>query len=64
MKIFGFVVNLVAGLTSVGAGVYLLAQSSETGPTWLEVIAHGSGAFFVGCGLYMIGSSISAAGDR
>ena len=41
-----------------------LAQTSETGPTWLEVIAHGSGAFFIGCGLYMIGASIRAAGDR
>jgi hypothetical protein len=62
--LFGSVVNLLAGLTSVGAGVYLLAQTSQSGPTWLEVIAHGSGAFFVGCGLYMIGSSIRSAGDR
>lgn len=57
--------NAIAGLSAVGAGIYLLAQSSETGPTWLEVIAHGSGAFFIGCGLYMIGSAIAAAaGDR
>ena len=64
MRMLGFVVNLFAGLTCVGAGAYLLAQTSETGPTWLEVIAHGSGAFFIGCGLYMIGASIRAAGDR
>jgi hypothetical protein len=64
MRILGLFVNAVAGLIGVGAGIYLLAQYSETGPTWLEVIAHGSGAFFVGCGLYMIGSSLIAAGDR
>jgi hypothetical protein len=64
MRMLGFVVNLLAGLTCVGAGSYLLAQTSETGPTWLEVIAHGSGAFFIGCGLYMIGSAIRTASDR
>ncbi len=53
-----FLVSAVAGLTCAGAGAYLLVQQSETGPTWLEVIAHGSGVFFIGCGLYMIGSSL------
>jgi hypothetical protein len=61
--VLGLFVNMVAGLTSVGAGVYLLAQWSETGPTWLEVIAHGSGAFFIGCGLYMMGTAIVAASE-
>jgi threonine/homoserine/homoserine lactone efflux protein len=64
MRFLGFLVNVLAGLTGVGAGIYLLAQWSESGPTWLEVIAHGSGAFFIGCGLYMIGSSILAAAER
>ncbi len=64
MRALGLFVNAIAGLLAVGSGIYLLAQSSETGPTWLEVIAHGSGAFFVGCGLYMMGSAIAAAGDR
>jgi hypothetical protein len=64
MKLLGFFVTLVAGLTGVGAGAYLLAQHSESGPTWLEVIAHGSGVFFIGCGLYMIGASIVAVSDR
>ena len=63
MKLLGFLVSLVAGLTAVGAGAYLLALQSESGPTWLEVIAHGSGAFFIACGLYMFGSSVQAAGD-
>jgi hypothetical protein len=64
MRILGLFVNSIAGLTCVGAGVYLLAQTSESGPTWLEVIAHGSGAFFIGCGLYMIGTAIRAADNR
>jgi hypothetical protein len=64
VKVLGFLVNALAGLISVGAGIYLLAHTSETGPTWLDVIAHGSGAFFIACGLYMIGSSITAASDR
>jgi len=64
VKALGLVVNGIAGLVALGSGIYLLAQYSETGPTWLEVIAHGSGAFFVACGLYMMGSAIAAAGDR
>jgi hypothetical protein len=64
VRVLGLFVNAIAGLIAVGSGIYLLAQSSETGPTWLEVIAHGSGAFFVACGLYMMGSAITIAGDR
>jgi hypothetical protein len=64
LKVLGLVVNVIAGLVAVGSGIYLLAQYSETGPTWLEVIAHGSGAFFVACGLYMMGSVIAAGGER
>jgi hypothetical protein len=48
MRWFGLFVALLAGLVAMGAGIYLLAHTSETGPTWLEVIAHGSGAFFIG----------------
>jgi hypothetical protein len=64
MRMLGLFVDAIAGLIGVGAGIYLLAHTSETGPTWLEVIAHGSGAFFIACGLYMIGSSIVAANNR
>ena len=64
MRMLGLFVDAIAGLIGVGAGIYLLAHTSETGPTWLEVIAHGSGAFFIACGLYMIGSSIVAASNR
>lgn len=64
VKVLGFFVSGIAGLICGGAGAYLLVQQSESGPTWLEVIAHGSGVFFVGCGLYMIGSAVSALSDR
>jgi hypothetical protein len=64
MRWLGLFVGLVAALTAIGAGIYLLAHTSETGPTWLEVIAHGTGAFFVACGLYMFASSIGAAGEQ
>jgi hypothetical protein len=64
MRFLGFFMNLLGGLAAVAAGVYLLAHNSETGPTWLDVIAHGSGVFFIGCGAFMIGSSILTASDR
>jgi hypothetical protein len=64
VKPIGLVVNAIAGLIAAGSGIHLLGQHSETGPTWLEVIAHGSGAFFIACGLYMMGSALAAAGDR
>jgi hypothetical protein len=64
VKTLGLLVNTIAGLVAVGSGIYLLAQYGETGPTWLEVIAHGSGGFFVACGLYVMGSAIVAASGR
>ncbi len=64
VRIFGFCLNVIGGLACIGAGAYLLVQQSESGPTWLEVIAHGSGVFFAGCGIFMIGSSFVAASDR
>jgi hypothetical protein len=64
VRVLGLLTNLLAGLVGVGAGIYMLAQYSETGPTWLEVIAHGSGAFFIACGLYMLGSSIVGVSER
>jgi hypothetical protein len=64
MRFVGFFMNLLGGLAAVAAGIYLLAHQSESGPTWLDVIAHGSGLFFIGCGAFMIGQSFLAASDR
>jgi hypothetical protein len=64
VRILALFVSLIAGLVCGGAGAYLLAHQTESGPTWLDVIAHGSGIFFIGCGLYMIGSAIAAGSDR
>ena len=64
MKLLGSAVNMIAGLVAIGAGIYLLVQQSASGDSWLEVIAHGAGVFFIACGLYMIGSSIVAGASR
>jgi hypothetical protein len=64
MRFLGFFMNLLGGLAAVAAGIYLLAHNSESGPTWLDVIAHGSGVFFIACGLFMMGSSLLAVSDR
>ena len=61
MKIFGFAVKSIAGLVAVAAGIFLLAHQNESGDTWLEVIAHGTGIFFIASGLFMIGSAITSA---
>ena len=64
VRILGVALNSLAGMAALASGAYLLAHTSETGPTWLEVIAHGSGLFFIACGVYMIGSSLLGASDR
>lgn len=61
MRALGFAVSMIAGLVSIGGGIYLLVQQSANGNTWAEVIAHGLGVFFIACGLYMIGASIAAS---
>ena len=47
-----------------GAGIYLLTRQSASGDTWLEVLAHGAGVYFIARGLYMIGSSIAAGASE
>jgi hypothetical protein len=61
VKIFGYGVNAIAGLVAVAAGIYLLSRQNASGDTWLEVIAHGVGVYFIARGLHMIGSSIASA---
>ena len=64
MRILGFAVKAVAGLVSIGAGTYLVTRQSASGDTWLEVLAHGIGVFFIAAGLFMIGSAIAASAQR
>ena len=64
MRVVGFFLNMLGGLIAIAAGAYLLAHNSEGGPTWLDVIAHGSGVFFIGVGVFMAGQSFLAASDR
>jgi hypothetical protein len=61
MRALGYGVSSIAGLVAVGAGIYLLSRQSASGDTWLEVVAHGVGIYFIARGLFMIGSSIAAA---
>jgi hypothetical protein len=61
MRALGYGVSSIAGLVAVGAGIYLLSRQSASGDTWLEVLAHGIGVYFIAQGLFMIGSSIAAA---
>jgi hypothetical protein len=61
MRALGYGVSSFAGLVAVGAGIYLLSRQNASGDTWLEVLAHGVGVYFIARGLFMIGSSIAAA---
>jgi len=52
--------KLVAAIGSIGAGIYLLTKHSipvtlggDTGQSWLEVIAHGIGVYFIAKGIWM-----------
>lgn len=62
MRFSSAVVGLIAAVTSIGAGLYLVTSNSATidvgagvsGQSWLEVIAHGIGAYFIARGLWMI----------
>lgn len=54
--LMGRLVDAVAALVAIGAGIYLLSRVStdaSVGQSWLEVIAHGTGAFFVAAGVAM-----------
>lgn len=53
-------IDAAAALASVGAGIYLLSKGSEpitvggqTGQSWLEILAHGIGVYFIARGVAM-----------
>jgi hypothetical protein len=43
----------VSGLIAIGAGAYLLQTQAAGDDSFLEVIAHGMGAYFVAKGLFI-----------
>jgi hypothetical protein len=43
----------LAALGAIGAGIYLLSSQTEANNSYLEVIAHGMGAYFVAKGIWM-----------
>ncbi|HLK13349.1 MAG TPA: hypothetical protein VKT78_00965 [Fimbriimonadaceae bacterium] len=52
--------SIVGSLICIGAGVYLLLHGSppiqigdQAGESWLAIIAHGMGAYFIGKGILL-----------
>jgi hypothetical protein len=71
MKPAGSILDVLAALLAVGAGVYLLSASSPavqvggaTGQSWLEILAHGIGVYFIAKGIWMARSLHLAAEQR
>jgi hypothetical protein len=55
------VLGVIAGLVSVGAGIYLLlSESASAETTVFDVLMHGIGAYFIARGLWMLYSLRSA----
>lgn len=49
------VLGLIAGIVSIGAGIYLLlGESAAAETTVFDMLMHGIGAYFVARGLWMI----------
>lgn len=55
------VVQGIAGLIAIGAGLYLLSYGSgsiniagQSGRSWFDIIDHGMGAYFCARGLWML----------
>jgi len=60
MSQWGRLLELVAALVSVGAGVYLLSKGTApievggaSGESWFQVLAHGIGIYFIARGIWM-----------
>lgn len=51
--------QVVAGIVSVAAGIYLLQANSvpipgvDSGTSWFELLAHGIGIYFIARGVWM-----------
>lgn len=47
-------IGTLAGIVAILAGIYLLTSQAAGPNSYLELLAHGIGAYFVGKGLWMI----------
>ena len=50
---FRVLLTAVSGLFCVGAGLYLLGSQAVAPNSYLELIAHGMGLYFIGKGLFV-----------
>ena len=50
---FWVLLTAVVGLFCVGAGVYLLGSQTVGPNSYLELLAHGMGLYFIGKGLFV-----------
>jgi hypothetical protein len=61
-------IDILAMLGSIGAGVYLLqyqsAGNSATGTSWFEIIGHGMGIYFIAKGLFIARTTYLQADAR
>jgi hypothetical protein len=53
----GRLIDILATLVCLGAGGYLLLSQTQAGNSYLEVLGHGIGAYFVGKGLFIARST-------
>lgn len=50
--------GILAALVCIGAGLYLLATQAVADNSFLEVLAHGIGIYFIGKGLF-VGTTVA-----
>lgn len=65
----GRLIDLLAGLICVGAGIYLLRYNAAAivgfkGTSWFQIIGHGMGIYFIGKGIFGARSNILAASQK
>lgn len=58
MRRAGALVELVAAIGAIAAGLYLLTSQTEAQDSYLQVIAHGIGIYFIAKGVFM-GASLA-----
>lgn len=52
-KVGGALLDILAALGSIGAGLYLLTSQAVSPDSYIELLAHGIGVYFIAKGIYM-----------